>query len=93
MEKMKFLSESIPASSAFFWNRFQIVRPESVFGIGIDSGIGCGIRSRIGIGSGIGIGIGSGSGFGSGIGIGSGIDSEIGIGSGVYSLFPIFILH
>ena len=59
---MKFLSEAIPARSAVFWNRFQIVGPESVFkidsGIGskIDFGIDSGIDSEIGIGSGIVIG-------------------------------------
>ena len=39
---MKFLSESIPASSAVFWNRLQIVGPESVSRIDseISSGIG-----------------------------------------------------
>ena len=41
MEKMKFLSESIPASSKVFWNRFRIVAPESVSKI--SSGIGSGI--------------------------------------------------
>ena len=58
MEKMKFLSESIPASSEAFWNRFQIVGPESFSGIGIYSGIGFGIEiySGIGIGSEIRIG-------------------------------------
>ena len=79
MGKMKFLAESIPASSAVFWNRFRIVGPESVSGIdsgigseiGIDSGIGAGIDSRIGIGSRINSGIGSRIEVGSRIGNGS----------------------
>ena len=55
--KNEVLSELILASSAVFWNRFRIVGPESVFGIGsgIDSRIGTdsGIKigSRIGIGA------------------------------------------
>ena len=75
MGKMKFLSESIPASSAVFWNRFRLVGPESVSGI--DSGIG----SRIGIGSGIDSGIGIGSGIDSGIGSGIEVGYRIGNGS------------
>ena len=57
MLKMKFLLESIRASSVVFWNRFRIVGPESVSGI--DSGIisGIGIDSGIGFGSGSSIGI------------------------------------
>ena len=70
MGKMKFSSESTPASSEVFCNQFWIVVLESVFGIdsGIQSGIGpaiCsgiridlenGIRPGIEIDSGIGIG-------------------------------------
>ena len=67
--KMKFLSESIPASSEVFWNRFRIVGPESVSGI--DSGIGSRIRSGIDSGIGSGIGIGSAIEIGSVIGIGT----------------------
>ena len=82
MGKIKFLLESIPASSAVFRNRFQIVGPESVFGI--DSGIGSKIDSRIGIGFRIdsGIGIGSEIGIGSGIGIGSEVEIGSRIGNG-----------
>ena len=61
--KIEFSSESIPASSDVFWNRFLIVGPESISEI----------SSRIEIGSGIivssGIGIVSGMGIGSEIGV------------------------
>ena len=71
--KMKFSSESIPASSEVFWNRFRIVGPESVSGI--ESGIGSGIGSRICSGIGISSKIDSGISFGIEIGsvIGSGL--------------------
>ena len=39
MGKMKFLTESIPASSAVFWNRFRIIGPGSVSGIDSGNGI------------------------------------------------------
>ena len=58
MGKIKFLSESNPASFTVFWNRFCIVGPESVSGIGITSGIGSGIGIGFGIDYGIGIGFG-----------------------------------
>ena len=43
MVKTKFSSESIPASSEVFWNRFRIAGPESV--IGSDSGNGTALES------------------------------------------------
>ena len=48
MGKMKISSESNPASSEVFWNRFREVGPESVSRIhyGIGSGVGSGIGSR-----------------------------------------------
>ena len=52
MGRMKFSSESIPASSEVFWNRFRIVVEESVseIGYGTTSGPGIVIGSEIRIG-------------------------------------------
>ena len=47
MGKMKFLSESIPVSSAILWKRFRIVGSESVSKIGIGSGIGSKSKSAL----------------------------------------------
>ena len=79
MGNMKISSESIPASSEVFWNRFRIIGPKPVCGIG--SEICSDIGSEIGSGNGSEIGIGS------GIGYGIKIDSGIGIGTEIKTSF------